>query len=478
MRMRRLVLLVLAACSPPQFAPVPATAAPLAITHVTVVDVAGGLSLPDMTVVITGNRIAAVTTSDASAVPADARIVDAQGKFLIPGLWDMHVHAAWPAFARALGALFVANGVTGVRDMWGDRGVIADWSARVAARDASTPRIVAAGNLVDGPDPVWPNSIRVTSVADARRTVASLQDEGAPFIKVYSHLPREAYFAIADEAKRRGIPFAGHVPIVVTAAEASDAGQRSIEHLTGVALACSAREDELMRDITATVASRGWAAASALGRARAAEIASSFDAGRCHTVAAHFVRNGTWQVPTLTVLHNMAYLDDPSLENDPRLRYIPRAVRTRWNVRAAAIERRSSAAGARALYQREVEMVGALYRDGVPILAGTDELNPYCLPGFSLHDELARLVEAGLTPLAALQAATLAPAKFFNVSDRLGTVEAGKLADLVLLDADPLADIHNTTRIAAVVMNGRLIDGAGRQRLLDEAARADASPRR
>jgi len=264
----------------------------------------------------------------------------------------------------------------------------------------------------------------------------------------------------------------------LTAAEASDAGQRSIEHLTGVALGCSTREDALLRDVSATIASRGWAAASSLVRSRPAEIASSFDAERCHALAAHFVRNATWQVPTLTVLHNMAYLDDPSLEDDPRLRFIPKAVRQQWGVRAEAIDRQSSFAGARALYQRQLEIVGALYRDSVPILAGTDELNPYCLPGFSLHDELARLVQAGLTPLAALQAATLAPARFLGMTDRLGTVEVGKLADLVLLDADPLADIRNTTRIAAVVMNGRLIDAAARERMMRDAARADAPVRR
>jgi hypothetical protein len=176
----------------------------------------------------------------------------------------------------------------------------------------------------------------------------------------------------------------------------------------------------------------------------------------------------------LTVRYNITHLDDPALASDPRIRYVPRFVRQRWVDRAEALDRGPEREAAeQAQYRREVAIVGLLFRAGVPILAGTDELNPYCLPGFSLHDELARLVAAGLTPLAALQAATLNPARFLHATDSLGTVEAGKLADLVLLDGDPLADIHNVSRIAAVIANGRLIDGASRERLLTDAAGAD-----
>ena len=461
-----------AGCSSAAHSPDVAPAAAIAITHVTVIDVAGGPSRTDATVVIRGNRIASVGTAD-SVAPADARIVDGRGKFLIPGLWDMHVHAAWPNMAAAVAELFVANGVTGVRDMWGDQSVIRDWRARVDERDGKHPRLVAAGNLLDGPEPVWPNSIRVGSAEDARKIVRSLQHDGADFIKVYSHLPRDEYLAIADESRKLGIPFAGHVTIAITAGDASDAGQRSIEHLTGVALACSALEPVIVEQAAAMIASRGWAAASAFERGAGAIIDSTYDATRCQALAERFVRNETWQVPTLTVRYNITHLDDPALENDPRLRYVPRFVRQRWYDRAETIDRGTARAAAQqAQYQREVSIVGQLFRAGVPIMAGTDELNPYCLPGFSLHDELARLVDAGLTPLAALQSATLNPAKFLHATDSLGTIAAGKVADLVLLDADPLADIHNVSRIVAVVANGRLIDAAERERLLNDASGA------
>ena len=473
--MNRLALLAgfaAAGCSSP--GPVPAAA--IAITHVSVVDVASGRLRSDATVVVRGNRIASI---GADSAPADARVVDGRGKFLIPGLWDMHVHAAWPNMADPVAELFVANGVTGVRDMWGDPGVIRDWRSHVDERDGRHPRIVAAGNLVDGPEPVWPNSIRVANADEARNTVRSLQRDGAEFIKVYSHLRRDEYFAIADESKKLGIPFAGHVTIAITAGEASDAGQRSIEHLTGVALGCSALEPLVMKEVEQTIASRGWAAASAFARGSGSVLDSTYDAARCDSLAATFVRNGTWQVPTLTVRYNVTHLDDPALESDPRLRYIPRFVRQRWFDRAETIERGPRVAAAQqAQYRRETIIVGQLWRDGVPLLAGTDELNPYCLPGFSLHDELARLVGAGLTPLAALQTATLNPARFLHTTDSLGTVEVGKVADLVLLDGDPLADIRNVSRVAAVVVNGRLIDAAERERLLNDAANASGPAQR
>jgi imidazolonepropionase-like amidohydrolase len=469
-----LTLLCVVACSSPPHGPDIAPAAAIAIAHVNVVDVTGGPTRTDMTVLVRGNRIVSVAAADSVATPVDAAVVDGRGKYLIPGLWDMHVHAAWPDMADPLAELFVANGVTGVREMWGDPGVIRDWRTRVAERDGRHPRIVAAGNLVDGPEPVWPTSIRVRNADEARKEVQSLARAGADFIKVYSHLPRDAYFAIADETKKQGIPFAGHVTIAITAAEASAAGQRSIEHLTGVALGCSALERRIIDEAANIIASRGWAAASAFERGAGALVDSTYDEARCQALAQEFLRNDTWQVPTLTVRYNITHLDDPALASDPRIRYVPAFVRQRWMDRAESLDRGAAGqASQQAQYRREVAIVGLLFRAGVPILAGTDELNPYCLPGFSLHDELARLVDAGLTPLAALQAATLNPARFLHATDSLGTVETGKVADLVLLDGDPLADIRNVSRIAAVVVNGRLLDSAARERLLNDAAGAD-----
>jgi imidazolonepropionase-like amidohydrolase len=286
-----------------------------------------------------------------------------------------------------------------------------------------------------------------------------------PGVKVYTKLPREAYLSIADEAKKQGLPFAGHVPESVSVAEASDLGQKSIEHLTGVELACSDREDELRREAVAALAKAdNQAAWELLGRI-GARAADSFSDKKSRALYARFVRNGTWQVPTLTGLHSLVSLDDPSFVADPRVKYMPPSIRSYWSLMKLSPE---TVAGLKLRYKGTTGLVQAMHQAGVPFLVGTDTPGvPYVFPGFSLHDELALLVaECRFTPLEALQAATRDPARFLGREKDLGTVEPGKLADLVLLDANPLADIHNTTKIAAVVANGRLLPRRELDRML------------
>jgi imidazolonepropionase-like amidohydrolase len=285
---------------------------------------------------------------------------------------------------------------------------------------------------------------------------------GADFVKVYTKLPREAYLAIADEAKKQGLPLAGHLPESVSAAEASDLGQKSIEHLTGVELACSDREDELRHKAIATLAKAdNQVAMELLGRIDV-QAADSFSDKKARALYSRFVRNGTWQVPTLTVLRSFVSLDDPKFTGDPRVKYMSPSLSSYWSLMKLPPK---TAAMVKRAYKRATGRVRAMHQAGVPFLAGTDTPGvPYVFPGFSLHDELALLVaEGGFTPLEALQAATVDPARFLGREKDLGTVQPGKLADVVLLDADPLADIHNTTKIAAVVANGRLL----RRRELD-----------
>ncbi len=223
----------------------------LAITGVTVIDATGAPARPDMTVVVTGDRITAVRKTAEVGVPEGARVVDGKGKYLIPGLWDMHVHTADPSFLP----LYLANGVTGVRDMHAlDPDAIFGLRKQVQEGKQPGPRIVAAGPLVDGPKPFVPGSLVAANAAEGREAVRKLKKMGADFVKVYTKLPREAYLSIADEAKKQGLPFAGHLPESVSTAEASDLGHKSIEHLTGVALGCSDREDELRGEAVAALA--------------------------------------------------------------------------------------------------------------------------------------------------------------------------------------------------------------------------------
>jgi len=427
----------------------------LVISHVTVIDVTGGPSKSDINVIITGDKITQIGPSDKTPAPQGAHVVDGSGKFLIPGLWDMHVH--W--YNEAFLPLFTANGVTGVRQMFGFP-MHLQWRKDLEKGSLAGPRMSLASPIVDGPHPVWPDSISVHNEAEGRQTVKKVKQWGADFVKVYSLLPRDAYFGIADESKKEGIPFAGHVPFSVSAAEASDAGQKSIEHLTGVLLACSRNEDALRNELVSenTPAARMRADLKAL---------DSYDDKKAAALFQKFVQNGTWQCPTLTVLRSSAYLDDNRFTSDGRIRYMPMPIRNRWIQRADNVNRNFG--DARKVLQKEVQIVGAMRRANVQFLAGTDTGNPFCFPGFSLHDELTLLVIAGLTPIEALRAATLNPAKYLGMDQTLGTIETGKLADLVLLDADPLQDIKNTQKIESVIENGRLYDRKALNRMLSQA---------
>jgi imidazolonepropionase-like amidohydrolase len=429
---------------------------PIVFVHATVIDATGAPAQPDVTVVITGDRITATGKSAEVSLPANAHIVDATGKFLIPGLWDMHVH--W--YAKDYLPLFLANGITGIRIMWG-MPEHHEWRKEMEQGSLLCPRLFIASAIVDGPKPYWPGSDMAGNEAEGRQAVKKAMQDGADFVKVYSFLPREAYFAIADEAKKQGIPFEGHVPISVSVEEASAAGQKSIEHLTGVLPACSTNAAELLKTAQESLAARlntndtGNLAARVAQMREGALALDTYSPEKAEAVFAQFKKNHTFQCPTLTVLHLSAA--DPSIVTDARIKYMPWEIRSYWSTSDSRFTNRSpeTTAFGKKTFQKDLEMVGAMQRAGVDILAGTDTGNPYCFPGFSLHDELGWLVDAGLTPMQALQAATRNAARFMGRENELGTIQQGKLADLILLDANPLDNIANTRKIAAVVYGGR-----------------------
>ncbi|HET7209154.1 MAG TPA: amidohydrolase family protein [Terriglobales bacterium] len=445
-----------------KFAPQPRTY----INHVTVIDTETGKEATDQTVVISGGKIAEIGAGKDVAVPSGARIVDGRGKYLIPGLWDMHVHT-WDY--ESTYSLYIANGVTGVRDMFGPPDA-KKFRAQLAAKHLLAPHFYLASPIVDGHPAVWPESIEVTTPEQARKVVDDQKEKGADFIKVYSRLTPDAYFAIAAESARVGIPFEGHVPLQVSAWDASRAKQKTFEHLYGIDVACSTREQELQAKMVPTAPMKERATI-------VAEAAQSYSETKCNDLFGLLKENGNWQVPTLTVLRSFGLLNDPQFLNDRRLQYFSGEFRNwltakddfrvkSWTATDYAREREQ--------FQFSQRVVGAMFRAGVPLLAGTDTGNPYCFPGFSLHDELALLVESGLTPLAALQAATRNAAVFMKAADRYGSVAKGKIADLVLLDADPLQDIHNTTKISEVFLEGKEFDRGALDGIL-RAAEGNAS---
>ena len=436
---------------------------PLILTHVTVIDATGSLAKPDLSIVIRDHRIAALGPTSAMVLPKDAEIVDATGKFLIPGLWDMHVHTGRKDIFLPL---YIANGVTGVRDMGGDiedpSGELSSLSGRYvqlslwreAIENGSLlgPRLVIAGFLIDGFK--WPGNIAATNAEEGRQAVDVLKKTGVDFVKVKSFLSKDTFLAIAAEARRQHIVLAGHVPDAVRVAEASDAGQKSIEHLTGVALGCSAIERTLMDEKAQTFAARDRARYASV-EPRAAE---TFDATTAKALFSKFVTNGTWQVPTLVELRRNAIGEvgtgEDSAQNDPRWAYLPASLRDWWSKSRNA----TAPIGGPELFASELSLTQKMHKSGVMFLAGTDTPNPSILPGFALHDELKLLVTAGFSPMEALQSVTLNPARYLGREPDMGTIEAGKLADLVLLDANPLDDISNTQKIRAVIVNGRYLN--------------------
>lgn len=472
--MKKLLCLLLASLFPTiAVADQAPDAATVVFIHATVIDMTGAPAKPDMTVVVRAGRIIAVGRSSRTRPPRGALIVDSHGKYLIPGLWDMHTHNFFGSNSSFY-SLYIANGVTGVRDMGGEWKYF-DPVARAEREKVPlngrwpAPRIVAAGVILDGNPPVHPSNVVVTNAHEAHTAVDSVKQHGADFIKVYEMLSRPSYLAIVADAKRQDLPFAGHVPIAVGAAAASDAGQHSIEHSDGVLLATSRDEAHLRGKMLITLATTKLS----YSLVNTTEIASldSHSDGKAADLFARFVRNGTWICPTLVAEKRLLLGEKSDAVVQTAYRYVPGMAKGFWTAADQLIASETPKAMGQRIFAGYVALVPAMQRAGIGLLAGTDTTNPWLVPGFSLHEELALLVQAGLTPMETLQAATINPARYLGRQRELGTVEKGKLADLVLLDANPLADIHNTTKIATVVANGRYLSRDQLQAMLAEIAK-------
>jgi imidazolonepropionase-like amidohydrolase len=442
------------------------------ITNVTVIDGTDGPEQPGLTVILHEGKVQALGKQSDLKLPADALEVDGTGKFLIPGLWDMHVHLVSEDYLK----LFAANGVTGIREMHAffPDGILAMRKA-VAEGKMLGPRIVAAYAIVDGPNPSWPSSLVAKDAAEGRKAVQTLKSKGADFVKVYSKLPREAYVAIADEAKKQKLPFAGHVPESVSAKEAAELGQRTMEHLYGVWNASSTEEEAMRKEVVQLQQSgkpvAGWAPTMIRNQVKAIDTT---DAAKRKALIDLFAKQKTYQVPTLAILRVLAMMDKDEITKDERVKYMPIFIRQMWSPSDNRTKGLTFLVpSSRRIYAESLKVIGEMHQAGVPILAGTDCTNPYCFPGFSLHDELALLVEAGLPPKAALQSATRLPAECLGLAHECGTITVGKRADVVLLDANPLTDIHNTKKIAGVCVAGRWLERKALDEMLSKIEQAN-----
>ncbi len=408
----------------------------VAITNVTVIDVVTGRLQSGVTVLTQGERIAGIGTG--VIIPRGATRVNGKGRFLIPGLWDMHSHH------QGTGAgcldLFIAKGVVGTRDMGGDIDFILPLRERVKSGAVLGPEIVSAGPILDDAPPAYPYRRRVTNAQQAREAVADLKRAGVDFIKVHDHTPRDAFFAIAEEAPKLGLPFAGHVPQAVKVEEAADAGIRSIEHLSNY---------------------------DVFGECM---VNDSYTLAGCRRLFEKLAAKGVWQTPTLEFfetlpdvfsgrpLHHAEYASDGLLKltrNNVENSHVP----------ASTLEKMRLAG------QLSLQVLPDMYSLGNRFLAGCDGL----VPGFCLHDELEWFTRAGFTPLQALQTATINPARFLGREDTQGTIEVGKRADLILLEANPLVDIRNVAHIEDVVVRGKLVTKPAIDRILASHRRPSAT---
>jgi imidazolonepropionase-like amidohydrolase len=419
----------------------PAAPADLAVRDVRVVR-GDGLVLPVATILVRSGRIVAIdVTSERNRQPA-RRSVDGRGLTALPGLIDAHVHVRDWAMP-----LFLRWGVTTVRDLHNDPTTIF-----ALARDESpmSPRIVPAGALIDGPGSFRRDAIEVSTVGEARAAVRRQIARGAGVIKVYTRLPPSLLQVVVNEASARGVPVAAHIGRS-TAIDAARTGVASLEHLSGISDAASDAPDRMMRAHEDflwgwTTFAREWLAVAPENLERV---------GRTLREA------GVTLVPTLALHEALSRLADPELLRDPARRDVPREVIEReWDPddimgRAGwTAETLRAFAAALPVMQRVVARFAA---EGGRVVAGTDTPQTLVVPGASLHRELQLYVEAGLSPAAALRAATAHAADLLGLSHQVGTIAAGKDADLLLVEGDPLTDIRHTTRIRVVIRRGTIV---------------------
>ena len=429
--------------------------APTVFIHATILDMTGAPAKRDMTVIVIGNKIEAIGRSGSVSVPKASRIVNATGKYLMPGLWDMHVHLS---LAGETGfSVLLANGVTGVRDMGGDLKEIDAWRDRILTGKLAGPRVFRAGPVVDGPKDAE-YRLTVNDPNEARIAVRDLKRQGVDFIKVHNAIPPTAYFALAAEAKKKNFSFVGHIPAGVTAAEVSDAGQKSIEHtesLFDFPIAEAAKRSKDPKEIFA-------------------QALATFSGDMAKPLFRKFVKNRTWFVPTLVEYRSFAFRSDIAAHPDERDKYVAASLKDYWKKTFPVRGNADAYAAPKALLQEFIRLVGSMKKEGVDVMAGTDLGARDVYPGFSLHDELELLVSAGFTPLDALRSATVGPARFFGIQSSSGTIAKGKVADLILLDADPLENVTNLRKIAAVVANGRYFDRETLNKMLADVVATNA----
>ena len=488
--------LLLAACKPDQNNPTAATSpvaadAEILITHITTIDAASGLQ-PDTTVALRGNQIIQVAPSSVLTGTAGFTTIDGSGKYLIPGLWDAHIHLTFtPELTDSMFRLLIGNGVTSIRDTGGKLDLVLAQKRRAIEQlaEGTAPTVFVAGPLIDGAPGVYIGDAPgypeigtvVTSEAEVRAAVDDLVAQGVDLLKAYEMLDPAIFTALIDQAKKHGKPITGHVPLSMTVAEASNAGLDSMEHTRNMEMGCSSEEDELYRQrqqmLTEGHDKKGSVLRSDIHNAQHYQGFSTYDAERCQQLLALLAKNSTWQIPTLALMEAASkpfFIEDEWIATYQAL---PEPMGTNWAKASKELRANFAAPAPERLKRAEIadwkaQLIPMMKAAGIPIMAGTDAPIFFLTPGYSLHLELKTLVDAGLTPMDALAAATSRPAEYFGLEQSQGFIAPGMLADLVILNANPLDDIRNTQAIEMVIKNGIVLDRAELDAMLTPAAPA------
>lgn len=457
-----LLVLMLPACMHRQAAPVD-----VLIRGATIVDVRGGRLITDHAIALQGTRIVAIADPRETRRLRADRVIDASGKYVIPGLWDMHVHfgggEALIDENRDLLPLYVAHGITTVRDAAGDLSEqVLDWRGQIDRGELQGPTIYTSGPKIEGTGSIWPGDLEVGNETELRAALDQLQRMEVDFVKITDNaLSPELFLSALRQAGQRGLKTSAHIPMTLTLDEVSAAGLDSIEHMGYALKAGSPRERAIAAD---------YAAGGIDYREALAQSAASFDEVTALAAYRRLAERGTAITPTLYGSRVTAYLDQNDHHDDDYLDYIGPGLKATyaWRVERAAKDDATAIATRHRVYEHSAALLPLLQQAGVVILAGTDAgfLNSYDYPGIGLHDELREFVKYGLTPLQALQAATLHNAAFLDKQALSGEVAVGKVADLVLLARNPLDDIDATREIAAVVLKGRYLDRAALDAML------------
>jgi len=470
-------------------------AATLVIANARIIDVRNGALGAPADIHIDGQRIAAIRTPG-SLRTKDQIVHDARGAYVVPGYWDMHAHVNSVEHAEQWTLpLMLAAGVTGVRDMSGDCftpgcsdniSFTRSLQRRIASGELAGPRIVAIGSaVIEGPrerEPGAPHWSTPDNADSAHTLLNELKRRGVDFIKTYNSMPRTVYLDLLQQAHAANLPVSGHIPLSVSVQDAVAAGATTIEHAKHPLIDCSSYSATLHEVFDQWAQGKsdriytGWSATDSVNNLGTyyLPLLAGFDQQRCDRTIEAMRRSGTYYVPTLITRRFEALADDKSFLADQRIAQVPASLRSDWTGDSSRHKARFAQAPAdkRAyveVYEYALRLTGRAYAAGVPVLVGTDAPDSYCFPGSGLFDEFRELRKAGLSNTAILKAATLDAARFMHADADHGSVEAGKVADLLLLQANPLDDIDHAASLTTIVFGGRVIDAQSIAALRDRA---------